>query len=105
MALADARCTILTTEGDLPALDSAETIRLAPGVTWSEAYAGTNAIGTAVAVGQPVQIHSAEHFCEGIKRWTCSATVLRHPLDGELAACSTSPACRRPSAARRWRWW
>ena len=28
-----------------------------------EAYAGTNAIGTAVAVGQPVQIHSAEHFC------------------------------------------
>ena len=84
MALADARCTILSTEGDLPALGSAETIRLAPGVTWSEAYAGTNAIGTAVAVGQPVQIHSAEHFCEGIKRWTCSATVLRHPLDGEL---------------------
>jgi sigma-54 dependent transcriptional regulator, acetoin dehydrogenase operon transcriptional activator AcoR len=84
MALADARCTILTTEGDLPALGSAETIRLTPGVTWSEAYAGTNAIGTAVAVGQPVQIHSAEHFCEGIKRWTCSATVLRHPLDGEL---------------------
>jgi sigma-54 dependent transcriptional regulator, acetoin dehydrogenase operon transcriptional activator AcoR len=84
MALADTSCTILSTEGDLPALGSAETIRLVPGVSWSEAICGTNAIGTALAMGQPVQIHSAEHFCEGIKRWTCSATVLRHPLDGEV---------------------
>ncbi|HJV71220.1 sigma-54-dependent Fis family transcriptional regulator [Ideonella sp.] len=84
MALADAQCTILTTEGDIPAIGSAETIRLVPGVAWSEALCGTNAIGTALAVGQPVQIHSAEHFCEGIKRWTCSATVVRHPLDGEI---------------------
>lgn len=84
MALADTRCTILNTEGDLPAIDSAETIHLMPGATWSEGVCGTNAIGTALAVGKPVQIHSAEHFCEGIKRWTCSATVMRHPLDGEV---------------------
>ncbi|HRO80186.1 MAG TPA: sigma-54-dependent Fis family transcriptional regulator, partial [Alicycliphilus denitrificans] len=84
MALADTRCTILNTEGDLPAIDSAETIHLMPGATWSEGACGTNAIGTALAVGKPVQIHSAEHFCEGIKRWTCSATVMRHPLDGEV---------------------
>lgn len=84
MALADTQCTILSTEGDLPAIDSAETIRLMPGATWSEGVCGTNAIGTALAIGQPVQIHSAEHFCEGIKRWTCSATVLRHPLDAEV---------------------
>ncbi|HKB54199.1 MAG TPA: sigma-54-dependent Fis family transcriptional regulator [Ramlibacter sp.] len=84
MALADASGTILTTEGDLRALGSAETIRLMPGASWSEDLCGTNAIGTALAMGEPVQIHSAEHFCEGIKRWTCSATVLRHPLDGEI---------------------
>jgi len=84
MALADTHCTILTTEGDAPAIGSAETIRLMPGVSWSEALCGTNAIGTALAVGQPVQIHSAEHFCAGIKRWTCSATVVRHPIDGEI---------------------
>jgi transcriptional regulator of acetoin/glycerol metabolism len=84
MALADASGTILATEGDVRALGSAETIRLMPGVAWSEGLCGTNAIGTALATGQPVQIHSAEHFCEGIKRWTCSATVLRHPLDGEI---------------------
>jgi transcriptional regulator of acetoin/glycerol metabolism len=84
MALADTSGTILATEGDIRAQGSAETIHLMPGVRWSEELCGTNAIGTALAVGQPVQIHSAEHFCEGIKRWTCSATVLRHPLDGEI---------------------
>ena len=84
MALADTDCTILNVEGDGPAIGSAESIHLMPGVAWSEALCGTNAIGTALAVGQPVQVHSAEHYCEGIKRWTCSATVIRHPFDGEV---------------------
>ena len=35
MALADTRCTILSTEGDMPAIDSAETIHLMPGVTYT----------------------------------------------------------------------
>ncbi|MDX9886779.1 sigma-54-dependent Fis family transcriptional regulator [Thauera sp.] len=84
MALADTSSTILTMEGDNPTLGSAESIHLLPGVSWSERICGTNAIGTALAVGQPVQIHSAEHYCAGIKRWTCSATVIRHPHDGEI---------------------
>ncbi|WP_245650906.1 sigma-54-dependent Fis family transcriptional regulator [Thauera butanivorans] len=84
MALADTSSTILTMEGDNPTMGSAESIHLLPGVSWSERICGTNAIGTALAVGQPVQIHSAEHYCAGIKRWTCSATVIRHPQDGEI---------------------
>lgn len=84
MALADSHSTILTFEGDTRTKYHAEDIRLIPGANWAECFAGTNAIGTALAVGQPVQIHSAEHFIEGIKRWTCSATVVRHPLDGEI---------------------
>jgi hypothetical protein len=55
-----------------------------PGVTWSEVACGTNAIGTALAAQRPAQIHAAEHFCAGIQGWTCSAAVVRHPLDGEL---------------------
>lgn len=82
MLLADATGTILNSEGDWRTQDEAQSIHLMPGVNWSEKLCGTNAIGTALAVGQPVQIHSSEHFCEGIKRWTCSATVVRHPLDG-----------------------
>lgn len=84
MALADNQSTILTFEGDTRTKGRAEDIRLIPGVNWAEEYCGTNAIGTALAMGEPVQIHSAEHFVEGVKRWTCSATVVRHPLDGEI---------------------
>lgn len=84
MALADTSGTVLATEGDCPTLALAETIRLMPGARWSETLCGTNAIGTTLATGQPVQIHSAEHFCAGIKRWTCTATVVRRPTDGEV---------------------
>jgi len=84
MALADTHCTILSVEGDTRTQDSAARIHLMPGVAWSERLCGTNAIGTALAVGEPVQIHSAEHYCAGIKRWTCTATVIRHPTDGEI---------------------
>jgi transcriptional regulator of acetoin/glycerol metabolism len=33
-----------------------------------------------------VQVHAAEHFCAGIKPWTCSATVVRDPSHGEVLA-------------------
>ena len=84
MALADTNPTILTMEGDNRTLGFAEDIHLLPGVVWSEGICGTNAIGTALAVGHAVQIHSAEHYCAGIKHWTCSANVIRHPHDGEI---------------------
>ncbi len=84
MLLADTQCTILTMEGDPATMDTASSIQLVPGVSWAERLCGTNAIGTALAVGQPVQIHSSEHYCAGIKRWTCSAAVIRHPQDGEI---------------------
>jgi transcriptional regulator of acetoin/glycerol metabolism len=29
-------------------------------------------------------VHGAEHFCSGIKLWTCSATVIRDPIHGEV---------------------
>ncbi len=75
---------VLNLEGDPSTFGDAERIRLSPGSSWSEAACGTNAIGTALAIGQPVQIHSAEHYCAGIKRWTCSATVVRDPFDNRI---------------------
>ncbi|MGH8522672.1 MAG: sigma-54-dependent Fis family transcriptional regulator, partial [Gammaproteobacteria bacterium] len=79
MVLADANGVVLDLEGDSGALSPAEKIHLFAGASWSEVHCGTNAIGTALMLEQPVQIHSEEHYCEGIKRWTCSATVIRHP--------------------------
>ncbi|OWW20431.1 Fis family transcriptional regulator [Noviherbaspirillum denitrificans] len=81
MLLADPDGMILQLEGDTRIVEPAGEVRLVPGCNWTELNCGTNAIGTALALQQPVQIHGAEHFCAGIKRWTCSATVIRDPLD------------------------
>ena len=82
MVLTDNEGTVLSMEGDARTLGAAESVHLLAGANWSEGASGTNAIGTTLAIGQPVQIHSAEHYCEGIKRWSCSATVIRDSLDG-----------------------
>lgn len=84
MVLTDGAGVILNLEGDPRLRDAAANIHLLSGATWSEMECGTNAIGTAIEIGQPVQIHSAEHFCSGIKRWSCSANVIRDPYDGAI---------------------
>jgi sigma-54 dependent transcriptional regulator, acetoin dehydrogenase operon transcriptional activator AcoR len=84
MILTDPTGIILETEGDPATRDTATGIRLAVGANWNELSVGTNAIGTALTVGEPVQVHASEHFCEGIKPWTCSATVVRDPSNGEV---------------------
>jgi transcriptional regulator of acetoin/glycerol metabolism len=84
MILTDPNGMILAVEGDPRALGAAEDIHLIAGSSWNELICGTNAIGTALSIGQPVQIHAAEHFCAGIKQWTCSATVIRDPYDNQI---------------------
>ena len=37
---------------------------------------GTNAIGTAIAALEPVQIYASEHYCLDVKRWTCAAAPI-----------------------------
>ena len=84
MILTDPAGVILRTEGDLRTLDATQAVRLVSGANWDELACGTNAIGTALSVGEPVQVHATEHFCEGIKPWSCSATVVRDPLHGDV---------------------
>ena len=89
MVLTDVQGVILRLEGDRKRglRDAIADVRFVPGATWTESACGTNAVGTALATGRPVQVHGEEHFCEGIKRWTCSATVVRDPFDGALLGC------------------
>lgn len=84
MVLTDAAGMVLRVEGDNALRDPTEGIRLTPGANWSERACGTNAIGTALEIGQPIQIHSAEHYCSGIQRWSCSASVIREPISGAV---------------------
>jgi hypothetical protein len=46
------------------------------GADWSEAHAGTNAPGTALALDQPVQIFAAEHLSRQVTPWSCSAAPI-----------------------------
>jgi sigma-54 dependent transcriptional regulator, acetoin dehydrogenase operon transcriptional activator AcoR len=84
IVLADPTGTILEAAGDPATLDAAWNIRLVTGANWNERACGTNAIGTALSIGDSVEVHAAEHFCSGIKPWTCSATVIRDPIDGAV---------------------
>ncbi|MEZ5528542.1 MAG: GAF domain-containing protein [Porticoccaceae bacterium] len=82
--LADAEGLILDMKADERVLGQATDINLVQGGVWNEKTAGTNAIGTALAAAEPVQLYGAEHFCAGIKHWTCSADVIRDPHDGKV---------------------
>ena len=82
--LADAGGMILDVKADPHVITSAGNINLIEGGVWSEVVAGTNAIGTALAAAEPVQLYGAEHFCAGIKHWTCSADIIRDPHDGMI---------------------
>lgn len=86
MVLTDAQGNVLSLEGDkcLALQDATEKIHLLPGADWSELTCGTNAIGTALATGLPIQVHATEHFCFGIKPWSCSASVIRDPFDRSI---------------------
>lgn len=84
MVLSDATGLILAAEADKEVYYAAGRVNLIEGGLWGELAVGTNAIGTAIAAAQPVQLYGAEHFCTGIKRWTCSADVIRDPHDGQI---------------------
>ena len=84
MLLTDPHGVVLEVTGDRHTLDTAQDIHLVAGGNWHEGVVGTNGIGTALAMRRPVQVHAAEHFCEGIKRWTCTAAPVFVPGSDQI---------------------
>lgn len=84
MILTSAAGVILDAVGNTQTLDEGQYIHLMPGGDWREVAIGTNGIGTALATRGPAQVHAAEHFCAGIKRWTCAAAPVCEPGTGTL---------------------
>jgi hypothetical protein len=80
----DADGTMLWIDGDPGVLEEAPAIHLERGSDWSEGGAGTNAMGTALAAGHPLQVFSAEHFAVPVHDWTCSAAPVRDPETGTV---------------------
>ena len=82
--LTDPNGVALDVIGDKRTLSYADTINLVPGSAWSEVVSGSNAVGTALTNQGAVQVHGEEHFCQGFKTWTCTASVVRDPYDGHI---------------------
>ncbi|WKD36022.1 GAF domain-containing protein [Streptomyces xanthophaeus] len=84
LAVCDARGSLLWVEGEPGTLRRAEGLGFVPGARWAESAMGTNAPGTAVATGEPVQVFGAEHFSRRVHPWTCAAAPVRDPRTGRL---------------------
>lgn len=84
ITLCDKSGYILYLKGEYHILNMAEKMNFVRGADWSEKAAGSNAIGTCIATGQPVQVFAFEHYCEGAHPWVCSAAPIKDPLTGEL---------------------
>lgn len=82
--LSDRNGVIVDSAGDGKTLDRGRENHLDLGGNWTEQAIGTNAIGTALYLGQPTTIYGCEHFCEDIQRWNCSATPVRAPISQNI---------------------
>ncbi|MBI5614956.1 MAG: sigma-54-dependent Fis family transcriptional regulator [Gammaproteobacteria bacterium] len=84
MIVSDPQGAILDICGTPKLIEKAERSCIKTGHDWSELGAGTNAVGTAIALKRPAEVHSVEHFCAIAQLWSCSAAPIRDMLDGDL---------------------
>lgn len=84
LSVCDEHGRMLWVEGPPQVRRRAARMNFVPGARWGEAHAGTNAPGTALAVGHPVQIFAAEHYCRPVQPWSCAAAPVRDPRTRRL---------------------
>ncbi|MEQ3550820.1 GAF domain-containing protein [Pseudonocardia nematodicida] len=83
MLVTDADGHVLWRDGAHGLLHSADDVGLVEGTRWTEDAIGTNAMGTALALDEPVRIHSAEHLVRTYHDWTCVAAPVHDPDTGD----------------------
>jgi hypothetical protein len=84
LVISDARGVLMSIEGHSRVIEATEEMHFVCGADWSESGAGTNALGTAIALDHPVQIFSAEHFTRAVHPWQCSGAPIHDPTTGEI---------------------
>jgi len=82
-AVGDAEGTLLWVEGAGAVRTAAERMNFVAGAAWGESEVGTNAPGTALAVGAPVRIAGIEHYNSAVRQWSCCAVPIHGP-DGQV---------------------
>ncbi|AVS70443.1 sigma-54-dependent Fis family transcriptional regulator [Paracidovorax avenae] len=96
--LTDAQGVVLHALGDEEFLGRAHRVALRPGGSWSERSKGTNAIGTALALGDAVQVNGDEHFLAANQFLTCSCAPICDPLGQVIGALDVSGDRHQQSA-------
>lgn len=94
--LTDRHGTILHALGDDDFLARASQVALRPGISWSERERGTNAIGTALAEGDALQVHGGEHYLRANHVLTCACAPIHDPLGNIIGALDVSGDYRQP---------
>ncbi|WP_114241115.1 sigma-54-dependent Fis family transcriptional regulator [Dyella sp. C9] len=79
VVLTDEQGWILDAEGSPGFLDKAGRVALMPGACWNESHVGTNAIGTAIVEGTPVEVRGGEHYFAPHGILSCSSVPIFDP--------------------------
>ncbi|WP_247633434.1 GAF domain-containing protein [Microbacterium galbinum] len=79
IAIGDQAGRLLWIEGDRQLQSLTDDMGFVAGANWAEDAVGTTAPGTALALGQPVQIRGAEHYNRLVHPWSCTAAPVRDP--------------------------
>jgi sigma-54 dependent transcriptional regulator, acetoin dehydrogenase operon transcriptional activator AcoR len=74
--LVDCNGYVLYAKGNKQTLKRAESINFVEGVKWTEDEVGTNAIGTAIRIKEPITISGMEHYSVASQPWGCSAAPI-----------------------------
>jgi hypothetical protein len=84
VALSDDAGRLLWVEGKRRVRDEVGGIGFVEGAVWHEDVVGTNAPGTALATGRPVQVVGPEHFTRPVQAYSCAAAPVRDLATGQV---------------------
>ncbi|MFC8734075.1 GAF domain-containing protein [Luteimicrobium sp. NPDC057192] len=84
VALSDGAGRLLWVEGNRRVRDEVGRIGFVEGAVWREDVVGTNAPGTALATGRPVQVVGPEHFTRPVQAYSCAAAPVRDLATGRV---------------------
>lgn len=92
LAFADAEGVVLDRYADQRFVTSTAGAGIPAGSLWTEAAAGTNGLGTALACGRPVAVNGPEHFFGQFSHISCTAAPIRD-ADGEVVGALDASSC------------
>jgi hypothetical protein len=84
VAVTDEAGRLLWVDGSRSVREAVGSVGFVEGAVWREERVGTNAPGTALATGRPVQVLGAEHYTRPVQAFNCAAAPVRDLHTGRV---------------------